>query len=340
MATTIKTIANHFGVSLSTASRALNDSGYVRQELRQVIKAYAKANKWYASSAAVSMAKGKTKTVAFVINKISNDINSVLLEQVVLNLRDKGFHVFVSQFTSPEEQEKELESYLYRRPDAVFVFPLALSAEVDDILDQLLEQGTQVVAMGVRQSEHCAAVCFDFHAQGFTMMTHLLQHGHRRIAFLGDFGGEPSDELMKTVEGNRILSIKRLAGSLDACKRANESFDLKRDVIDGHHGETALKRALLSHNHSAFICATTSLLCTVYRLCTELGVKIGDELSVIGLGANPLFDGFSPRPVCLDPQAAQLGKTVARLITDASLGNDKLTIPPVIVPGSSVKKLA
>ena len=316
----------------------MNDSGYVKKELREAIKKYAKDNKWHASSAAVSMVTGKTKMIAFVVNKLSNYINSIILEEVVVNLRVRGFHVLVSQFDSPEEQQIEMEAYIYRRPDAVIVFPLVLSKAVDDILDQLLANGTRVIVMGARQTEHCASVTFDHYLQGFKQMEYLIEHGHRKIAFIGGFAGELPEMLLNADEGNKMLPVQRLKGSIDASEAAGINFNLKTDVIDYHDKGKLLKEALVARRHTAYICSETEILCSFYRLCAELNIKIKDDVSVIGFGKNPLWEGFIPFPVCLNPEAALLGKTVVSLITVNEFKIEKIKISPTIISGNSVKK--
>lgn len=339
MATTIKTIASHFGCSVSTVSRALNNSGYVKEELREAISAYARENDWYASSAAVSMVKGKTKTVAFVVNKLSNYINSVLLEQIVVNLRDKGFHVFISQSTYADEQTNELESYIYRRPDAVIVFPLVRSDNVSGIVKKLVANGTQVIAMGARESDLCSSVVYDFYRQGYMMAEHLLNYGHRDIAFFGEFNGEAPAELVTAEPPSGLLSVMRLQGCIAAMQERGASFDPSRDVVDNHITPSTLEQTLQAGRHTAFICTNLSMLTLFYKMCGKLQLKIGQDISVIGLGFNPLLDGFMPQPTCLDPGTEQMGEAIAALITDKTNIQDVTTISPVSISGNSVKNI-
>lgn len=51
----IRDIAEHFNISVSMVSRAVNNSGYVRRELREAVQAYARAHHWQPSRAAAAL---------------------------------------------------------------------------------------------------------------------------------------------------------------------------------------------------------------------------------------------------------------------------------------------
>ncbi|NNG10225.1 MAG: LacI family DNA-binding transcriptional regulator, partial [Arenibacter sp.] len=69
---TLKEIAQHFSVSVSTVSKAINDSHEISEELKLKIQKFAKENKYRPNKVALSLLQRKTKTIGVVVPNILN----------------------------------------------------------------------------------------------------------------------------------------------------------------------------------------------------------------------------------------------------------------------------
>lgn len=335
---TIKSIAKHFNCSVTTVSRAINNSGYVKEELKKAIVDYGKKYNWQASSAARSLKNGKSKTIMFLSSRVPAYNIEVILKDVVNSARKAGFHIFLSQYDDDDEQAAELESYVGRGLDAVIVaFPRKYN-HIEDILKQLHLAGTRIVTIGKNNLKFSTSISYDFEAQGYLAMNNLLAAGHKKIAFLGMF--EDQRNIMEKLQSQTYPGVLVVKGIIQAAKEAGKSFSPENNIIsDCFHNYSYLKKVLDQQSHTAFICETAELLCDFYGICRDKGINIPDDVSVIGLGENSFFAGFNPVPAYIDDCCEKIGENVIAAITDTRDNNfeKQLLIKPIFTKGGSIK---
>jgi LacI family transcriptional regulator len=175
------------GVGLKTVSRVVNDEEGVSPALAaKVRRAIEQLN--YRRDANASMLRrlgGKTQTIGLVLEDVSNPFSSALHRAVEDTARARGVLVFAGSCDESPLRERELiGTFRDRRVDGIIVVPAS-----DDHTYLYDEQraGTAVVFVD-RPAGHLDAdtVGSDNFGGAVAAVEHLLAHGHRRIAFLGD----------------------------------------------------------------------------------------------------------------------------------------------------------
>lgn len=337
---TIKSIAKHFNCSVSTVSRAINNSGYVKKELKEAIIEYGVKYNWQASNAARSLKNGKTKTIMFLSSRIPAYNIETILKDIVTNARQKGFHIFLSQYDSNEEQVTELESYLGRGLDAVIVaFPRKCD-HMEHILQQLNSTGTQVITIGKNNMSFSTSISYDFKAQGYMAMNKLIASGHDKIAYFGMF--EDQRDIIEKLQTRFYPGVLIAKGIMEAAQEAGVTFSPETDIVsDCFHNYSYLKKVLDQQRYTAFICETAELLCHFYGICRDKKINIPEDVSVVGLGENDFFAGFNPVPAYVDDCCEKIGKKVISIITDKRKANIKKQqlIQPIFTNGGSMKRI-
>lgn len=108
--TTMKDIAEHFGVSIATVSRALNGSARVSEEKRNLICEYAHANNFYPNDIAKSLRnshKQPVKVIGVIVPEFTHYYFSTILNGIEDAASKRGYRIIAT--TSREQYEREVQ---------------------------------------------------------------------------------------------------------------------------------------------------------------------------------------------------------------------------------------
>lgn len=189
---TLADVARKAGVSLKTASRALNAEPYVSEERRQRVLDAARELGYERNAAAALLARGRrSDTVGLITGDLSNPFYSVLASGIESVLRDSGMQLSVASSGESPEAEWELAEGLAATQVRAIVVASAMRSH--GAYAAIVARGIPVVfvdrpPVGIEAD----AVVFDDEAGGRAAAGHLLARGHRRIAFLGDYDWLPT----------------------------------------------------------------------------------------------------------------------------------------------------
>ncbi|MBL0887373.1 LacI family DNA-binding transcriptional regulator [Myceligenerans indicum] len=183
---TLAGVADHAGVSLKTASRVLNGEPNVAEATRERVRAAAAALGFRRNAVAADLARGGvSKLLGFISGDIGNPFYSALASGIEQVARDHDMHLITTSCGEDGERERLLtEELLERRVGGLVVTPAtgdhaSLAGE--------LAAGTRLVFVD-RPADGLVAdtVVIDNRGGVRSAVRHLSDHGHRRIAFVGD----------------------------------------------------------------------------------------------------------------------------------------------------------
>src|ERR671937_3030242 len=175
------------GVGLKTVSRVVNSERGVSPELEAKVRwAIEQLNYRRDANAATLRRLGrKTQTIGLVLEDVSNPFSSALHRAVENAARDRGVLVFAGSCDEESDRERDLiGSFRERRVDGIIVVP---ASQDHAYLYEERRTGTALVFVD-RPASHLDAdtVLSDNVGGANEAVRPLLDHGHRRIGFLGD----------------------------------------------------------------------------------------------------------------------------------------------------------
>jgi LacI family transcriptional regulator len=317
------------GVGLKTVSRVVNSEGGVSPTLEaRVRQAIEQLNYRRDANAATLRRLGrKTQTIGLVLEDVSNPFSSALHRALEDAARERGVLVFAGSCDEDPERERELiGSFRERRVDGIIVVPA--SRDHGYLYDER-RSGTALVFVDRPASHLDADSVVSDNAAGAAQATrHLLERGHRRIAFLGD-----------------LLSIstaeERLRGYRQALDGAGVAVDPEFIRTELRHPDVAAaavdEMLALSDPPTAFFTAQNLLTIGGVRALRRAGRQ--REIALIGFDDVSLADMLDPAisVVAQDPQA--LGRTAAdqlfRRLDGESGPAVKLVIPVTLIARGS-----
>ncbi len=323
---TIKDVAREAGVGLGTVSRVINNHRDVNEQSREKVLAVIERLGYRPDLLARGMRAGLSHTLAFIVRDFTGATLSVLADTVQNEVDGAGFSLFVaSSYHDPTRELDMLRRFRAHRVDGIIV---ATSSETDPVLlAELARPGPPVVLLDRGMPEALDAVQSD-HAGGIgAATTYLLGLGHRRIALItGEPGLLPSRERVRGYQ--EALVAARLKPDPALCRTGSFALDF------AYEQSVQLLRG--ARRPTAIIAGGTALLPGVMRAAQELGLRIPEDLSLIG-GADSDVARFATPPVTVigwDHRA--LARTAARFVLsrleDDAIAPRKRIFPMVLIP--------
>ncbi len=226
---TMHDVARLAGVSVKTVSRVVNGESAVRPSTRQRVETVIAELGFLRNDGASQLRSGRTDIIGLIVEDLGNPFYSTLAGAVERVTRRNGHLLMTGSGEGLSEQERSLEAaFLSRRVAGMLVVP----TESDHTwLTREAAARTPVMFLD-RPAGGVEADTFLTDNEGGvrSAVEHLVAHGHRRIAFLGD---DPD--------------FWTAARRLDGFRAAVEALDLPADrVAMGPHEPAELAERLLA----------------------------------------------------------------------------------------------
>jgi DNA-binding LacI/PurR family transcriptional regulator len=276
-AVTIRDVARKAGVSVATASRALNGMDIVNPQTRDRILSVMEELGFRPSPAARRLSLGRTLTVGVVVSFLTRPQAAERLRGVDAVLSDSEFDLVIYNVESVQKRDHYLGTLAQsQRTDGLIVMSLPPLAEAASALSR---SPVPVVFIDVHTPSVSSMprVIGDDLAGGAMAARHLLDLGHTAIAFIGDAVADPF---------GFTSSRDRERGLTDELATAGWSVPPKW-IGHGAHGRYEardLAHRMLADDAppTAIFTASDTQALGVIAAARELGLHVPDDLSVIG----------------------------------------------------------
>jgi LacI family transcriptional regulator, galactose operon repressor len=310
---TMSDVARLAGVSIKTVSRVVNAEPGVHAETAERVLAAIERLGFRRNIGALNLRRGSsTGTIGLVLEDVANPFYSGITRAAEEVARRHGRQVLTGSSDEDPDRERELSlEFCARRVDGLIVIPAGTR---HGYLMPEIASGTPVVFVDRPAGDVVAdTVLVDNVAGAAAAVTHLAQHGHRTIAFLGD---APSI----------FTATERLSGFREGCARAGISFD-EQMVAMGPHTAATVAAALDRTGATAVITGNNRI--TVLTLRVLAGTT--NRPALVGFDDFELADLLDPPVTVVSLDPAELGKAAAELLF-ARLDGDREPPRRIVLP--------
>jgi LacI family transcriptional regulator len=314
-------VANAAGVSLRTASRVLNDDPRVASVTRQRVRAAMLDLSFEPDAMARSLRAGTDTAIGFVVESISDPFFADVIDAVELEMSKHGRSVLVASTRRDAGRERDLVGRMFaRRVAGLLLSPTAESHS------WLGHQNAPVVLVD-RPAPGLTAdlVEIDDRRAAFDAVSHLIEHGHRRIAYVGDTPAIPT-------------SAARLRGYRDALASAQIEADENAIRCDAETSQAAANAvaALISKTRppTAILSATTR---ASFGVVPALHAARRTGIALVAFGDFPMADALRPAITVVDHPGHEVGR-VAALRLLARLAAPELPVERIQVPARIIER--
>lgn len=322
---TMTDVARRADVSPSTVSLYLRKPDAVSPEAGRAIAGAIEALGYVPNAVAGGLAAASSRVVSVVIPSLRNAFFAETVTVLQTVLAEAGLHLLIGHTEYSERQEEALvHTALSWAPAAVVLTGLAHGKTTRAMLRGSAVPVVEMWELGDTPPIDMA-VGFSHHEVGVTTCNHLLQHGRRRIAFLG-----------ARLQDDR-RAARRAAGFAAAAAEAGIEDALVLDhpaPATAEAGALLLTRALHQMpGLDAVACSNDLLALGVLFECQRRGIAVPRDLAVIGFGDLGFSASCIPPLTTVRPFGEIIGKEVARLVLDRIADPDGARTPQVVDTG-------
>uniref|UniRef100_A0A7C3DMU6 LacI family transcriptional regulator n=1 Tax=Meiothermus ruber TaxID=277 RepID=A0A7C3DMU6_MEIRU len=330
----IRRVAAEAGVSIATVSRVLNNPERVSPQTRTRVLEIAARLGYRPNPNGKRLRKGRAETIGLVIpsppGRFADSFFLELLAGLGEGLSDAGLDLLVA--TCPPGLE---ELACYRRlveGKKVEGLVLARTRRHDERIAYLLEHDIPFVAHGRSDLIGTPFPYLDIDGeQGFYRATqHLLNLGHRRIAYIG----APHD---LNFAAHRWAGFQQAMA--EARVEANPAWMVEGDLSEESGYRLAQRLLDASETPTAILCANDLMAIGVLRALRARGLKGGQEVSVIGYDDIPQAQYTDPPLSTVHQPFRETGRRLVEMLL-ARLGGAPVTqlqevwVPELVLRGS------
>lgn len=265
---TLKEVAKAADVSLASASYAINGTGSLGDVVRAHILKVAEGLGYRRNLSARAVRTGKTGAIGLVVPDFTNPFFTHLAQSVMRAARLAGYCVFVTDTEESENLEREaFKRMIDRGVDGIVWFPIR---DVNTVEAQTRLVPTVLIDRSIRGLESVQA---DYVRGGQLAAEHLIGLGHRKI---GVVAGPLDITSQKQRIAGASATIKTQANLVFSVSNAF-SMDLDPQVT----------KAIAGGKATAVFAGTDLIALGVIRYALSLGLRVPEDLSVIGFGDMP-----------------------------------------------------
>ncbi len=309
----IKDIARLANVSHSTVSRALRGSPLISAETTEKIRKIAEQSGYRASAAARSLVTQRSHTIGVVVTSIADPFAA----EVVMGIDDAADEqqysiILANSNAHPERELRVVRTFEERRVDGIIV----TSSRVGATYAEMLEASRVPIVLLNNQhaSEFMYSVMIDNPVASLAAAQHLVDLGHRRIAYIGDRFGVQTDS-------------ERFGGYREALERAG--LPVQPEYVKHGDGrseggfEAAVELLSLENRPTAVFCYNDMTALGALAAIRAHGLRVPDDISVVGFDDLFVAQTSTPPLTTIRQPMREMGKlafaTLLKLLAGAEV---------------------
>lgn len=305
---TLKQIAKELNVSVSTVSKALNDSPEISEQTKVRIKEYAKLKNYKPNVIGLNLKNRSTKTIGVIIPNILNSFFAKVFSGIEKIADERGYNVIMC--ISNESLKKEANTMDMLSNGTIDGFILSISEEAQKLQEynhfkDVINEGTPIVMFDRFSDEVvCDKVVVDDYDSALNATQHMINTGCKNIA------------LFSSID-NLSVGKRRVEGYLQALK--NNNIPENPNLIVRTDCEEVLKVEIEKVFDNNLVDGVFALdendSVAALRIGLKKGYAIPEELSIIGFADGILASRrLSPSLSTLSQYGVEIGEAAANVL--------------------------
>lgn len=300
---TIYDVAKALNLSPSTVSRALKDHPHIKKETKRKIIMTAAEMGYRHNKFASSLRQKHTNTIGVVVPRLNSQFMASALAGIEKITSENGYGLIISQSQESWRKEISCVSTLFNSRVDGLIVSLAYETKNLEHFNIFFNKEIPVVFFDrVADCNGCMNVIIDNYKAGYEAASHLLEQGCKRIVHIG---------------GNMLRNVysERFRGFKQAHIDYNVEFDKDLLFITDMSGKAGIDLAekilkMKKRPDGIFSSNDTSAVSAIVEL-QKAGVRIPDEISVVGFNNDPISQVVQPNLTTIDYPAREVGEIAA-----------------------------
>ncbi|MGX7031536.1 LacI family DNA-binding transcriptional regulator [Vagococcus zengguangii] len=313
---TIRQIAKEAGVSKSTVSRYLND-GYVSEKTAEKIKKVIEENNYSPNEFARNLKYEKSKFIGVVIPRIDSPSTTSMLAGVEKISREHDYQILISNTDLDDQREIEsIYSLVQNKVAGIIVFATKITDEHLALQNKI---EIPIIFVGQQHPDIYSVIHDNFQA-GQLLASNLLKFNHQKVRYIG---------VSKTDYSVGVQRKKGVVSTFIAQGIQVEEIESSFRTMANYE---LAKQLLQDKTYTLYVTATDNMAIGFYRAAFDLGLIVGQDISIAGFGGYMFSEFLTPPLTTIDFHHEKVGEQAMANLLDLIVGNS--TIKESIVPVS------
>ena len=333
MRPTIYDVAKQASVSIATVSKVVNDKGQISEKTRKHVKQVMKELEYEPSTIATALSGKKTKTLGVLVPNIANPFFGEITRILENNARKLDYAIFIcSTYNQPEREKEYITLLLKKQVDGIIIATEQLDEET---LRKINKRNTPVLKFSVHSNPNEATgVTTNNFEGGFIAARYLFEKGHHHVGLIGDL--------------SRDSEIKRIHGFCNYYEVQQHAIQ-KSNIISSDSELTEAKVAVekllsISPRPTALFATTDFLAIVAINSATQKGIKVPDELSVIGFDNTIYAQLCHPPLTTIEQPIEEMAKLALHQLLkiingETSKPYEQIVLTPKLIERRTVKSI-
>ena len=313
---TLKKIAKEFNVSISTVSKALNDSKEISTETKERIKAFARHYHYKPNNIALSLKNQKSKTLGVIIPEVVHYFFANVIDGIEAVAAAQGYNVMVAL----SNESKERESILIEALSNNFIdgFLISLSKKTMESgefshIQNVIDQGVPVVLFDrVSDQINCDKIIVNDRRGAYDAVQHLIERERRDIVLITtpDY---VSVGKLRTEGYLEALHDAGLSANNELIIRVVETPDSQTDLS---YLKIELEHILQTQQVDAIFAVNEIYGAEAMAVLKSYNLRIPEDVAVICFTDGLISKYSSPMLSTVNQHGQEIGKTAAHMLID------------------------
>jgi LacI family transcriptional regulator len=322
---TIRDVARAARVSVATVSRALNDSGPVRDATRRRVRDAADNLRFTPHGAARSLITSRTNTLGVLLPDLYGEFFSEIIRGIDRSAQRAGYQLLLSSARNAHHEVHGAFRAMYGRVDG-----LVLMAPDVELVERFAEHRDRTPIVFINSpvtSPNARLITIDNHGGAYQMVKHLVSKGHKRIAIIR--GAASNHDAAERLRGYR--------DALDDCGLPRDGhLELEGDFSEGAGYRAARAILKLKPRPTAIFASNDAMAIGALSSLGEEGVAVPSEIAVAGFDDIPMARYMSPPLSSVHVPIAQLGERAMDLLLGAIAESQNGALRRIVLPTTLV----
>ncbi len=321
--TTISDIAKALNLSPSAVSKALNHHPRISKSTKEAVQRMAAELQYEPNHLAAALRKGKSYLIGIIVPAIDINFFASVVKGIETVINQKGYNAIITQSDDLTEKEiRNIDALLNTQVDGI-ICSLANATTAYDHLDKILKKGVPLVLFDRTPGrEDISTVVNDDYQGALNATKHLIEQGCQNILHLAG---------PKEVLPYRL----RAKGYQDVLKKHHmplRSEWIMESGLSQLDGIRCMRAALaLRPKIDAVFAASDHAALGAMRELAEKGIKVPDEVAVVGFSNEGFGPFVEPSLSTVDQHGSQMGAWAAKLLLQQCEGTGKTVVQEKIV---------
>lgn len=321
---TMADVAEMAGVTKSTVSRFFN-GGYVKKSTRDKIQKVIEQYNYVPNTFARLKAK-ESSVIGVVVPTLNSKVTSRVITSIDRYLRERGYTTLIKNSDHDIDLElQNIQKLIHLNVDGILISSIAMTKDHKKIFE---ETQIPVVVLAQDYEEGISIIDDDYNA-GKYVGEYIGKTGHKKVGYIGVY------------ETDVAVGLHRKDGVLDGLK----AYGIVEPVLAKSDysfigGQKCTREILEEEKVDAIICATDRLAFGAYKVVQEKGLRIPEDVSVVGFGGYDESSLLTPELTTLKFDSYGMGYLGAETILKMLKGepvSKKQIVEYEFIQGNSVK---